>query len=82
MAFMITTRDWPEHIAVEPDIQGGVPVIRGTRVPVAVVVEAVAAGDEVPEVARGYRVTEDQVRAALAYAADLVRGERIIALPR
>jgi len=50
---MAAARDWSEHIAVEPDVRGGVPVIRGTRVPVAVVVEAVAAGDEVPEVARG-----------------------------
>lgn len=73
---------WDEAVTIDPEVQGGTPVIRGTRVPVSVLVEAVAAGDGIDEVARQYRVTSDQVRAALAYAADLVKGERTIALPR
>ena len=73
---------WSLHIVIDPKVQGGAPVIRGTRVPVAVLVEALAAGDGVPEVARAYRVTDEQVRVALAYAAELVRSERTLALPR
>jgi len=74
--------DWTDSVSIDPDVQGGAPVIRGTRVPVAVLVEAVAAGDTLGEVASAYRVTEEQVRSALAYAAELVKGERTIALPR
>jgi len=72
--------DWNDQIAIDPGVQGGAPVITGTRVPIAVLVEAVAAGDAIEQVARSYRVTESQVRAALAYAAELVRSERAIAL--
>lgn len=74
--------NWDEVVTIDAEIQGGAPVIRGTRVPVSILVEAVAAGDTVDEVAQQYRVTTDQVRAALAYAAELIKGERTIALPR
>jgi uncharacterized protein (DUF433 family) len=79
---IVTTGSWSQHIVIDPSIQAGAPVIRATRVPVAVIVEAVAAGDDVPAVARAYRVTEEEVRAALAYAAEVVRSERAVALPR
>ena len=72
---------WSQEVSIDPDVQGGTPVIRGTRVPVSVLVEAVAAGDEIGTVAQAYRVTEEQVRAALEYAAHVIRGERAIALP-
>jgi uncharacterized protein (DUF433 family) len=74
--------DWRAEIVIDAKVQGGAPVIRGTRVPVAVLVESVAAGDDISEVARAYRVTEEQVRLALAYAAELLRGERTFALSR
>ncbi len=57
-------------------------MIRGTRVPVEALAGAVAAGDDVEQVAADYRVTVQQVRAAIAYAADLVRSERVIAVRR
>ena len=78
---MSTAGNWDEQVTVDPGVQGGAPVIRGTRVPVSVLVEAVAAGDDIGEVAAAYRVSPEQVRAALAYAAHVIRGERSIALP-
>ena len=71
-----------DDIVIDAAIQGGKPVIRGTRVPVDAIVRALAAGDDVPTVARDYRLTETQVRAALAYAAEVLGTERAIALPR
>jgi uncharacterized protein (DUF433 family) len=56
--------DWEHEVAIDPTIQGGAPVIRGTRVPVNVRVMAVAAGDDVADVAEAYHVSEAQVRAA------------------
>jgi uncharacterized protein (DUF433 family) len=69
------------EVVIDAQVQGGKPVLRGTRVTVDAVVRALAAGDDVPTVARDYRLTEEQVRAALAYAADILGTERTIALP-
>jgi uncharacterized protein (DUF433 family) len=69
------------EVVIDPHVQGGKPVLRGTRVTVDAVVRALAAGDDVATVARAYRLTEEQVRAALAYAADILGTERAIALP-
>ncbi|MBI1940791.1 MAG: DUF433 domain-containing protein [Acidobacteria bacterium] len=65
------------RIAVERDVQSGKPLIEGTRVPVSVVVGAVAAGDSIEEVAREYAITPHDVRAALSYAAKLVEDEAV-----
>jgi uncharacterized protein (DUF433 family) len=67
-----------QQITIDPGIQGGHPVITGTRVPVEIVVGSLAGGMSVTEVCEQYRLTEVQVRAALAYAAESVAGERVM----
>lgn len=57
------------HIAADAGVLGGQPVIEGTTVPVSLLVSQVAAGKSLDEVARVYRVTVEEVRAALEYAA-------------
>jgi uncharacterized protein (DUF433 family) len=55
--------------------------MRGTRIPVAVVLANLAAGLTEEELFRSYpSLTPDAVRAALAYAADLAQ-ERVVPLP-
>jgi uncharacterized protein (DUF433 family) len=72
--------DWRERISVDPEVCHGKACIRGTRVMVSVVIDNLAAG-EIPEaIARDYRLTVDDVRAALQYAGELAR-ESIVALP-
>ena len=71
---------WRNHISVDRGIQGGRPVITGTRVPVQVIVGSLAGGMTPEEVSAEYRVTEEQARAALAYAAEMVASERIVVL--
>jgi uncharacterized protein (DUF433 family) len=70
-----------DEVVIDAQVQGGKPVLRGTRVTVDAVVRALAAGDDVATVARAFRLTVDQVRAALVYAADILGTERAIALP-
>ena len=60
--------DWQKRIAIDPEVMGGKPVIKGTRVPVQVIVGSLAGGDSLPDVCKSYRVTEEDVRAALAHA--------------
>lgn len=73
--------DWRDLIDIDPAILGGKPVIKGTRVPVQVVVGSLAGGDSIGDVCQGYGVTEEDVRAALAYAAEVLGQERLHALP-
>ena len=63
-------------IQIDPAKAHGKPVIRGTRVPVSILVGSVAGGMSVADTARQYDVSEDDVRAALRYAADLLERER------
>lgn len=72
---------WQEHITVNPAIVHGKACIRGTRIPVAVVLANLAAGLSVEEIIRSYpTLTPEAIQAALAYAADLA-GERVLPLP-
>lgn len=71
-----------ERISTEPDKMGGVPCIRGLRVPVATVVGMVAEGMTSDEILDAYpNLERDDVREALKYAAEAVR-ERGLPLRR
>lgn len=71
-----------ERITVDPDKMGGVPCIRGLRVPVATVVGMVAEGMTVDEILEAYPYLEAaDIREALEYAAEAVR-ERELPLRR
>ncbi len=72
--------NWHKHIAINPKVLGGKPVIRGTRMPVQVIVGSLAGGMSVEEVCEQYRLKPQQVRAALAYAAEVLAEERVYAL--
>jgi len=73
--------DWREHITVDPDICHGKPCIKGTRVMVSVILDNLAAGQTTEEITQSYpSVGSEDVRAAIAYAADLAR-ERVVLLP-
>ncbi len=70
-------KEWKERINIDPAIQGGKPVIKGTRVPLEIIVGGLAGGDSIEEVCEGYSITEPDVRVALAYAAEMLRSERV-----
>ena len=65
------------RISADPQVRFGKPVIEGTRVPVSVVVGAMAAGDSADEVAEEYGITLEDVRAALDYAAQRLEEETV-----
>jgi uncharacterized protein (DUF433 family) len=72
----------PDRVEVNPAIHHGNPVIRGTRVPVARIVGAVAGGDPIAQVADDYGIAIDDVKAALMFAASLVEREQFHPLPK
>ncbi|MET0557505.1 MAG: DUF433 domain-containing protein [Solirubrobacterales bacterium] len=62
------------RITVRPDQMGGVPCIRGLRIPVATVVEMVADGLSEFEITAALPDLEvEDVREAIRYAAEAVR---------
>lgn len=62
------------RVTVRPDHLGGVPCIRGLRIPVAALVEMIADGMTNTEIVAAYPDLEtDDVREALRYAAEAVR---------
>ena len=57
-----------ERIVVDPDILVGKPVIKGTRVPVCLIVELVAAGMTSKQIIEEYpQLKEEDVKAAQLY---------------
>jgi uncharacterized protein (DUF433 family) len=59
-----------ERITTDPDVMGGLPSIRGLRIPVATVVAMVADGMSTEEIiAELPDLTREDVREALLYAA-------------
>ena len=74
------TMTWKERISVDPNICHGKPCIKGTRVMVSVIVDNVAAGETYQEIMRGYHIDEEDIQAALHYAAELAR-DRVLLLP-
>lgn len=62
------------RITVQPDQMGGVPCIRGLRIPVATVVGMVADGLSEQEILAAYPdLQAEDIREALRYAAEAVR---------
>jgi len=56
-------------ISMDPDVRFGRPCITGTRIDVATIGGASAAGDSIDEVGKAYGLTHGQVMTALRYAA-------------
>ena len=66
------------RITVNPDQMGGVPCIRGLRIPVATVVAMVADGMTETEILAAYPdLEQEDIREALRYAAEAVRERQL-----
>ena len=71
-----------ERITVNPQQMGGVPCLRGLRIPVATVVGMVAEGMTIEEILKAYPDLEEaDIRDALAFAAEAVRERELPLVP-
>ena len=70
-----------ERVEINPSVMQGKPVIRGTRVPVELLLRKLAEGASVEDLLDAYpRLEAEDIRAALDYAADAIAHESILAL--
>jgi uncharacterized protein (DUF433 family) len=72
-----------ERITVDPDVMVGKATIRGMRITVEQILKALAGGLSTAELLREYpELEEEDIRAALLYASELVQEERVFAVGR
>jgi len=74
-------KSWRERIVIDPHIHHGVPCIKGTCVPVGVLVGSLADGDSINDLLAAYpHLIAEDVQAALKFAAEAVNHTDFIPL--
>ena len=74
--------DWRDRVVIDPDVHHGDPCIKGTRIPISVIVGSIADGMSTEEVRAAYpQLSLVDIQAALAYAAEVLRHEVIVPTP-
>jgi len=70
-----------ERIVIDPEIMGGKPVIKGTRITVELILRLLAEGLTVEEILEDYpHLTDEDIRAALLYASKVLEMEEVYPL--
>lgn len=68
-----------DRIEMNPNIMGGKPVIRGTRVPVDAILRKLGAGMPESEILADHpHLSVDDIRAAQAFAADYIAHDEVV----
>jgi uncharacterized protein (DUF433 family) len=68
-----------DRIAMNPEVMGGKPVIRGTRIPVDMILRKLGVGMTVEEILADHpHLTTEDIRAAQAFAADYIADEELV----
>ncbi|MCD6507421.1 DUF433 domain-containing protein [Candidatus Poribacteria bacterium] len=70
--------DLLDRIEINPEVLCGKPVIKGTRISVELILEKLASGYDFRQIIREYDITEEDIKAAIIYAYELVANEEII----
>jgi uncharacterized protein (DUF433 family) len=69
---------YQDRIIVDPEIMVGKPVVKGTRIPVELVLKRLAQDLDLATLLEAYpRLTPEDVKACLEYAERLVEGEEV-----
>jgi uncharacterized protein (DUF433 family) len=73
---------WQDRIVIAEDLHHGDPCIKGTRIPVVVIVASLADGMTSEQIREEYpQLSDEDIRAALAYAADVIHQDVLAPLP-
>lgn len=72
---------WQDHISIDANVLVGKPVVKGTRIAVELIIDLLGRGYTVEQVLEQYdHITSDDVRACLAYAAEVLQSEKVYAV--
>ncbi len=79
---MMKYKNWLDRIVIDPDLHHGTPCIKGTRIPISTIVGSLADMMTPDEIREAYpQLMMEDIQAALAYAADVVRQDILAPLP-
>jgi len=69
-------KDWRNHIESKPTVLYGKPVIKDTRIPVDLLLEKLSEGETIDDLLTAYpRIKKEDIFAALAFAAEMIKSE-------
>jgi len=72
-----------KKIVINPKIMRGKPVIKGTRIPVYLILNLIAGGYDFARIIKAYpELTKESIKAALEYAQSVVKYEEVMTVPR
>ena len=78
---MMTMMELLERIVIDPEVMVGKPIIKGTRIPVDLIVRLMAQGMSFEGILEDYpHLTKEDIQTALAYVADVVGQEEVFPL--
>lgn len=69
-------------VVIDPDICNGKPIIKGTRITVEFILDLLASGWSYEEIIGNYGISKEDILEALAYAAELLKEERVYILQK
>jgi uncharacterized protein (DUF433 family) len=70
-----------ERIVTDPEICGGEPCVKGTRIPIHIILSHLAAGDDYSTLLKHFpRISMEDIKACLEYAAYLATEKEMVAL--
>jgi len=69
----VTREELLARISVDPNICFGKPCVRGHRIWVSLILDLLASGMSIPEILNDYHLEEADVRACIAYGAEMAR---------
>jgi uncharacterized protein (DUF433 family) len=73
--------DWRDRITADPNILVGKPIIKGTRISVELILGWLANGWSFEQILESYpHITREDILAALAFAAEMMREDEYIAI--
>ena len=71
-------KNYMDHIEINPKRMFGKPTIKGTRITVELILEELSAGKTTDDLISAHpKLAKDDIWAALAFAADSIKGERV-----
>jgi uncharacterized protein (DUF433 family) len=74
--------DWQDRITVDPKVLVGKPIIKGTRIAVEFLMDLLAEGWTQDQILANYpQLKPEDLRAAHAYAAEVMKDQRVYSLP-
>ena len=81
MADLTMKHRWEMRIITNPEVLAGKPIVAGTRISVELILDCMASGWSVDKIVEAYpHITPEDVLAALAFAADVLRKKPFVTL--